>query len=237
MKTFTPEELADYNGQEGKPVYVAYKGNVYDVSESKKWKGGRHMNRHNAGADLTADIPAAPHEAEVLERYPQIGVLEKETSPERPMPGWLAWLMEANPFFRRHPHPMTVHFPLVFLLSNPVFNLLFLITGHRPFETTAFHCLGGGLLFMVVAMITGFFTWWYNYMAAMMRPVAVKIPLSAAALVIGVVMFIWRWISPEVMADPAGVNVVYLVLSLSLFPMISVIGWYGATMTFPLENE
>lgn len=31
-KTFTPNELAKYNGQNGQPAYVAYKGIVYDVS-------------------------------------------------------------------------------------------------------------------------------------------------------------------------------------------------------------
>ncbi len=236
MKTFTPEELADYNGRDGRPIYIAHKENVYDVSESKMWKGGRHMNRHSAGADLTADIQAAPHETEVLERYPKVGTLEKAAKPERVMPGWLAWLMEANPFFRRHPHPMTVHFPLVFLLSNPVFNILFLVTGHRPFETTAFHCLAGGLLFMVVAMTTGFLTWWYNYMAARMKPVVVKIPLSFAVLALAAAMFVWRWTAPDVLATLTGINTLYFLFSLSLFPLISIIGWYGATMTFPLEE-
>ena len=237
MKTFTEEALAEYDGRNGKPVYIAHKGSVYDVSESRMWKGGRHMNRHNAGGDLTADIQAAPHDTEVLERYPKVGMLEKEAPPERPMPGWLALLLEANPFFRRHPHPMTVHFPIVFMLSNPVFHILFLVTGHRAFEATAFHCLGGGILFMLVAMATGFFTWWYNYRAAMMKPVAVKIPLSAAALTIAVVMFAWRLADADVMVSLAVAGWVYFALSLSLFPIISVIGWYGATMTFPLEDE
>ncbi len=240
MKTFTEEELAEYDGREGNPVYVAHGGKVYDVSESGMWKGGRHMNRHNAGADLSADIQAAPHEPVVLERYPQVGTLEKsggkEAAIERPLPDWVVWLLESNPFFRRHPHPMTVHFPLVFMLSAPVFNLLFLATGNRSFETTAFHCLGGGVLFTVVAMATGFVTWWYNYMGKMMKPVAVKIPLSILVLTIGIVMFAWRLNAPEVMTDLSGVRIVYLLLSLSLLPLISIIGWYGATMTFPLEE-
>ena len=241
MKTFTEEELAEYNGKDGKPIYIAHKGKVYDVSESRMWKNGRHMNRHNAGADLSSDIPAAPHDTDVLERYPQVGELkeaEKEAAPvERPLPGWVVLLLESNPFFRRHPHPMTVHFPLVFMLSNPVFNLLFLATGYRAFETTAFHCLGGGVLFTVVAMATGFVTWWYNYMGKMMKPVAIKIPLSILVLVIGLVMFAWRLNAPEVMTAMEGANTLYLLLSLSLFPLISIVGWYGATMTFPLEDE
>lgn len=237
MKEFSPLELAEYNGQDGKPAYMAHDGKVYDVSESKLWNGGIHMRRHKAGADLTTDIQAAPHNTEVLDRYPQVGVLKKETAPEVKLPKFAAWLLEKNPFFRRHPHPMTVHFPIVFFLSTPFFNVLYLLTGNSSFETTALHCLAGGILFGMVAIATGLFTWWYNYMAKMMKPIAIKIPLSLALMVIAIVVFVWRLVNPEVMTDPQGANTVYLVLVLSFVPIVSIIGWFGATMTFPIEKE
>ena len=34
MKEFTLEELAEFDGREGRPAYVAYDGMVYDVTES-----------------------------------------------------------------------------------------------------------------------------------------------------------------------------------------------------------
>jgi predicted heme/steroid binding protein/uncharacterized membrane protein len=237
MKNFTEQELAAYNGKEDKSAYIAHNGKIYDVSQSKLWKNGLHMRRHGAGTDLTIEIQAAPHDTSVLERYPQVGVLVKEAPPTRPMPAWFAWLMASNPFFRRHPHPMTVHFPIVFLLSNPFFNLLFLLTGHRSFETTAFHCLGGGVVFLAVAMITGFFTWWYNYMGRKIRAVAIKIPASILTLALAITAFIWRWQVPDVLVHLQGINILYLLCSLSLIPLIAVIGWYGATLTFPIEQK
>jgi predicted heme/steroid binding protein/uncharacterized membrane protein len=237
MKEFSPQELAEYNGQEGKPAYMVHDGKVYDVSESKLWKGGIHMRRHKAGMDLTTDIQAAPHNTEVLDRYPQVGVLKKETAPEVRLPKFAAWLLEKNPFFRRHPHPMTVHFPIVFFLSSPFFNVLYLLTGNSSFETTALHCLAGGILFGLIAIVTGLFTWWYNYMAKMMKPIAIKIPLSLALIVIGIVVFVWRLVKPEVMTGPQGANTVYLLLVLSFVPIVSIVGWFGATMTFPIEKE
>jgi predicted heme/steroid binding protein/uncharacterized membrane protein len=236
MKRFNEAELAEYNGKDGKPVYIAHQGKVYDVSGSRMWKGGRHMKRHDAGADLTVEIKAAPHDTDVLARYPQVGTLVKTQQDRRPAPAWVAWLLEANPFFRRHPHPMTVHFPIVFLLSNPFFNYLYWVTGNRSYETTAYHCLGGGIVFMIVAMATGLFTWWYNYMARMMKPVAVKIPLSAVTLIIALVSFIWRWNVPDVMVNLKGIDNLYFIFSLAFVPLIAIIGWYGATMTFPLEE-
>lgn len=236
MKEFTPDELAKYNGQSGNPVYIAHDGKVYDVSESKLWRNGLHMKRHHAGQELTTDIQAAPHEKDVLERYPQVGVLKKIVD-ERPIPQPIDWLISHFPFFRRHPHPMTVHFPIVFMLSTTVFNLLYLITGVKAFETTALHCLGGGILFTLVAITTGVYTWWLNYMAKMLKPVKVKIPLSIIMLAVAVVVFIWRLTVPDVMDSLQGSGIIYLVLVISLAVFITIIGWNGAAMTFPIEKE
>ncbi len=73
VKELDPEELKGFDGKDGKPAYVAHQGKVYDITQSKLWKNGRHMNRHNAGGDLTADIQAAPHSPDVLKRYPEVG--------------------------------------------------------------------------------------------------------------------------------------------------------------------
>ena len=54
MKEFDADELAGFNGENGNPIYVAYDGKVYDVSESKLWRKGQHMKRHRSGNDLTA---------------------------------------------------------------------------------------------------------------------------------------------------------------------------------------
>jgi predicted heme/steroid binding protein len=40
MKVFSLSELSKYNGKRNMPAYIAYKGKVYDVSNSFLWKGG-----------------------------------------------------------------------------------------------------------------------------------------------------------------------------------------------------
>ena len=168
---------------------MAVDGVVYDVSASKLWKGGLHMKRHHAGRDLSGDIAAAPHGKEVLEKVRRVGTLKKETAGERPMPAWLAGLLEKFPFLRRHPHPMVVHFPIVFMYSATFFDILYMITGEKSLEVTAFHCLAGGILFTPPAMLTGWFTWWLNYMAKPMGHVTVKLRLSWVLLVLAVAAF------------------------------------------------
>ncbi len=74
MREFTLEDLKQYNGRDGNPAYVAYEGNVYDVSDSAMWDDGDHMGSHEAGEDLTAAHDDAPHDVHVLD-FPQVGTL------------------------------------------------------------------------------------------------------------------------------------------------------------------
>ncbi len=82
MKKFTRAKLALYNGENGKPAYVAYQGKVYDVSGSSLWKDGEHQVLHKAGADLTAALEQAPHGAAFLKRFPVVGVLRDADLPK-----------------------------------------------------------------------------------------------------------------------------------------------------------
>ena len=76
MRTFTNEELRQYNGKDGAPAYIAYKGKVYDVSNSFLWQQGKHQVVHFAGLDLTQALDDAPHGPDLLERVPMVGTLE-----------------------------------------------------------------------------------------------------------------------------------------------------------------
>jgi predicted heme/steroid binding protein/uncharacterized membrane protein len=237
MKKINAKELSKFNGEKGNAVYIAHQGKVFDVSASKLWQGGIHMQRHHAGGDLTTDIQAAPHGPEVLERYPQVAILEKKTVAEQKTPAILARLLKRFPMLRRHPHPMTVHFPIVFMFATTMFTLLYLFTGIMTFERTALNCLGAGLLFTPVAMATGYYTWWLNYLARPLRPVTIKKWLAAILLCIEVVAFAWRIAVPDIIASFRLASVIYLILVLLLFPLVAALGWFGASMTFPVEKE
>ena len=74
MKDFTAEELATFDGKDGRAVYVAYEGLVYDLSDSPMWTGGDHEGMHAAGHDLTAEQEDAPHDVHVTD-FPKVGRL------------------------------------------------------------------------------------------------------------------------------------------------------------------
>ena len=235
LKAFDERELSEFNGRDGKPVYLAHGGRVFDVSESKMWKGGLHMKRHHAGRDLSGDIHAAPHGPEVFERYPQVGILKQE-SPGRPMPAFLSGLLHRFPLLRRHPHPMMVHFPIVFMFAVFLFDGLFLLTGAEAFETTAMHCLAAGVLSAPVAIATGYYTWWLNYLSKPMRPVTIKISLSWILLFSSITAIAWRIWEPQVLSAAGPGRVLYALLISALFVITVVIAYFGGQLAFPHED-
>ena len=76
LRKFTAEELEEYTGKNGKSVYIAYQGKVYDTSGSDLWRDGEHMGLHEAGKDITEELELAPHREEVFERVKRVGTLE-----------------------------------------------------------------------------------------------------------------------------------------------------------------
>lgn len=74
MRTFTLEELSQYNGKDGQPAYVAVDGVVYDVTNVEAWKDGEHQMGLTAGNELTEEITnQSPHGIQVLDGLPIVG--------------------------------------------------------------------------------------------------------------------------------------------------------------------
>lgn len=193
------------------------------------------MRRHHAGTDLTVDLHAAPHGEEVLDRYPQVGILGEKGPAPRSASGLLSFLLERYPMLRRHPHPMTVHFPIAFLMAVPTFTVLSLLTGIEGLETTGFHCLGAGLLFLPVVMVTGIFSWWLNYQARPVKAIGIKLAASLVLLVLALISFVGRSSGGETLASLGPGGVFYVLGVLAFVPLVVTIGWYGAGLTFPTE--
>lgn len=76
-KIFTIEELAAFNGKEGKSAYMAIDGIVYDVTNVKAWKKGVHHGI-KAGTDGSKKIQSSPHGKKVLTKLPVVGKLAQK---------------------------------------------------------------------------------------------------------------------------------------------------------------
>lgn len=74
MNKYTKQQLALRNGQDKEEIWVAYLGNIYDVSASRLWRDGKHYE-HWAGQDLTDEIVDAPHTDGVFDKFEVVGKL------------------------------------------------------------------------------------------------------------------------------------------------------------------
>jgi predicted heme/steroid binding protein/uncharacterized membrane protein len=237
VKSYTANELAEANGEDGRSTLVAVEGKVYDVSTSKRWVRGSHMKRHHAGTDLTKDIKAAPHGLEVLERFESVGTYEETR--EEPSEGLKSrvdlWL-DRHPFFRRHPHPAVVHIPVGVLTVAPLFEIGAVATNSPCTEWTALCCSIIGLLSIPAAMMTGYFTWWINYDALDSPIIVMKRRLAWIALVLGVLAISLRLLMIGDPLETRSIYVIVYILSLvTLTIIVSYIGFLGGKLTFPYE--
>jgi predicted heme/steroid binding protein len=75
LPVYTKSQLALRNGQDKPQIWIAFKGIIYDVTDSRLWRNGKHYE-HWAGQDLTDELDAAPHTETVFEHFKAIGRLE-----------------------------------------------------------------------------------------------------------------------------------------------------------------
>jgi predicted heme/steroid binding protein len=73
-RTFTVAELAQYDGKNGKPAYIAVNGIVYDMTGIAAWAAGTHFGLV-AGNDLSAQFASCHSQKEILSKLPAVGVL------------------------------------------------------------------------------------------------------------------------------------------------------------------
>lgn len=71
-KTFTKENLLEYDGKDGRKAYIAVNGIVYDVTDIKQWKNGEHHGM-KAGNDLTSAFLKSHHGSSALSKLKIIG--------------------------------------------------------------------------------------------------------------------------------------------------------------------
>lgn len=76
MEVFTLSTLRLYDGKYGRPSYIVFNGNVYDVTTLPEWKFGK-CEGYEAGNDLTIEFSLlSPHLIDLLTEDLKIGILK-----------------------------------------------------------------------------------------------------------------------------------------------------------------
>jgi len=237
---FDKESLSKHDGKEGREAFVAVDGKVYDVTGNRLWKKGIHMNRHQAGMDLTEAIAASPHGKNVLAKIQEKGTLAKEKADKPPfLPKWLVQFMEDYPFFKRHPHPMVVHFPMAVFIFAPLFLAwYYLISRAQGLLDAIFYLYILGTMSLPVAIATGLLAWLVNYSGKANPLIVRKTVFSFVLLISDLIVMAALVVKPTILQNPSGSEWMIPALIFLGLPLASIIGEHGGKLVFPvLKNK
>ncbi len=241
----TLEELNSYNGKDGKSAYVAYKGKVYDVSDSDMWKNGQHQGQHSAGIDLTEAMKHAPHSDSVFEGFKVVAELEEhdkeksskqEETVEKKSSLSLKQRLQ-NWYQVYHPHPVTAHFPIALHFFAAGMNIAFLLNPIEKFEQGTYYAFLFATLFGLIAIVAGVFSWWVNYNFSMIRPLIIKLYTAIFTTVIGAVAIAMHTVDPSIAYNSDISALFYHFAIFITVPSVVVLGFYGGKLTWSKKTS
>jgi len=238
----TYEELKQYNGRNGERAYVAFRGKVYDVTESSFWKEGQHEEMHSAGEDLTSMLADAPHGDEVFEEMPVVAMLQEASDPDpsevktqigSERSGTFASKAELQHWYKiYHPHPMTIHFPIALHLFAAGIDLLFFYSPADAYAKAVFYALLVSTIMGFVAMLPGILSWWVNYSFSMRRPFVVKLVVSLLTLLLGIIGIILYLEDPGIVYEASLEGVTYHAIILFTGINVVALAYYGGQIVW-----
>jgi uncharacterized membrane protein len=137
-------------------------------------------------------------------------------------------------------HPFTVHLPIGLLIGNALLTLLYLRSGDRTYETSAFHCLWLGWLLLLPAIASG------TYDAARQlldpanpRPDALPWVNAHAAVGLALMGVYWqawqlRRRNPQILDEPGARRGYLTRLALGALLVVAA-GWLGGRLVYTLR--
>lgn len=225
-KRFTENELRQFDGKEGRPAYITFKGKIYDVSNSQLWKDGKHLTSHVAGIDLTEAITSAPHGEENLSKLAIVGELIKKETLQQ---------LFTRRLERLHPHSTASHFSVSCIPLALIFFIIWLISGQPAFESAVFYLLIVGLISILVSGVTGIISWTVSYESKTTKTFNLKISLGILLFIIGLWTLIWRLTGQRVILSPPS-SFIYLASFIIQTTICLVLDHYGKKIVYSLSG-
>jgi uncharacterized membrane protein len=127
-----------------------------------------------------------------------------------------------------HPiHPMLIPFPIAFLVSTFVCDLIFWRTGNSAWSTAALYLLGAALVMAALAAIAGLMDFFGDERIRDMSSAWHHMIGNVVAVLLSVLNWYWRYAGGDAAVLPWGLAISALVVLILLYT-----GWQGWGMVY-----
>ena len=133
----------------------------------------------------------------------------------------------------RHPHPISVHFPIALCLAAAAFTFLHLIFEVPSLEKAAMYNMVLAALSTPGSIATGVLSWYYNYGGIWTHIYRVKTYLSILLVVLLAAALSIYFLCLGGPARPETWYWLYNFLVLAQAPTVVGLGYFGGKITFP----
>ena len=131
-----------------------------------------------------------------------------------------------------HWHPPSVHFHSALFPTAAILLVIYVLSHESSWERASFYVLSLGVLMLAGSILAGFFDWYTKYKAAQTKIFRTKIWLSLVLLAVGVILVIWRALSPELMQGGVFSRGLYITGLLLAVLLVIWIGYLGGKLIF-----
>jgi uncharacterized membrane protein len=192
-----------------------------------------HLKTHHAGHDLTLAMKAAPHGPEVMQRYEAIADLVEGKKPAPSGPLFKTPSPMVAMILDRHPHPISVHFPIALCVSAAFLAGLSLFVTDPALERAVTYNLILAALSTPVSIFTGLLSWYYNYNGIWTHIYRMKTYLSIILVILFVVVLVARFGFLSGSETGRFWYWIHTATVLAMAPTVMGLGYYGGKITFP----
>jgi uncharacterized membrane protein len=149
------------------------------------------------------------------------------------------WLVIQNKIGEKdlHLHSMTIHFTSALYPVAILFMFLFLIFGKTSFQQTHFYTMLLATVSVPFSYLTGILEWRQKFEGTRLPIFTAKVRFGIVIFAVGGLCTIWGAISPGVLAGGGVLRVVYILLNVSILPLVVFLGYLGGKILYERLEE
>lgn len=131
-----------------------------------------------------------------------------------------------------HSHQISAHFTTALFPVAIFFLILYFFSHCDSFCTTYFNLMILATFSTPISYLTGIIDWKLKFRGARTSIFIKKIWYGWVLTAIGLLCITWYWLYPTVFSSPGVASTVFLILNVSIIPVVVYLGYLGGRLAF-----